>query len=326
MTGQLMLMLLVAPLLVGVALLWTMRAERRRQTLQNRLQSVAAIGRGDTGEPVIRVSLLRRTLAATGPGRLFQLPRRLWARLDPSFAACGYRVGIPHLVAVASIAAMLAIGFARNILGLHPTMGLLLAGAAAVGAPFAVLRLAQSRYRNKFLDIFPDALDVVGRAVKAGLPVNEAMNVASRDMADPVGSELRRALDEMRIGVEMVDALQRMADRVRVPDFRFLVVALTLQQKTGGALAETLANLSAVIRARKALRLKARALSAEAKASAAVLAALPFVVGVLMYFINRDLGSVLINDPRGRFMVGVAFLSLLTGLGTMSVMVRRALR
>jgi tight adherence protein B len=326
MTGQLILVLLTVPLLLGGALLWTARAERRRQGLQNRLQSVAAIGRGDTGEPVIRVSLLRRTLAAAGPGRLFLLPQRIWERLDPAFAACGYRVGIPHLVAAASIAAILAIGFARNILGLHPALGVLLALAAAIGAPFAVLRLAQSRYRNKFLDIFPDALDVVGRAVKAGLPVNEAMNVASRDMADPVGSELRRALDEMRIGVEMIDALQQMADRVRVPDFRFLVVALTLQQKTGGALAETLANLSAVIRARKALRLKARALSAEAKASAAVLAVLPFVVGALMYLLNRDLGSVLINDPRGRFMVGVAFLSLLIGLGTMSVIVRRALR
>jgi tight adherence protein B len=326
MTGQLMLMLLVTPLLVGVALVWTMRAERRRLSLQNRLQSVAAIGRGDTNEPVIRVSLLRRTLAAAGPSTLFHLPRRLWARFDPAFAACGYRVGIPHLVAVASITAILAIGFARNILGLHPATGLLLTGAAAVGAPFAVLRLAQSRYRNKFLDIFPDALDVVGRAVKAGLPVTEAMNVASRDMADPVGSELRHAIDQMRIGVEMVDALQQMADRVRVPDFRFLVVALTLQQKTGGALAETLANLSAVIRARKALRLKARALSAEAKASAAVLGALPFVVGALMYFLNRDLASVLLFDPRGRFMVGVAFLSLLIGLGTMSMIVRRALR
>ena len=104
------------------------------------------------------------------------------------------------------------------------------------------------------------------------------------------------------------------------------MVALTLQRKTGGSLAETLANLSSVIRARKALRLKARALSAEAKASAAVLAALPFVVGGLMYVMNRDLGRVLFVDPRGRFMVGVAFLSLVTGLGTMAAIVRRALR
>ncbi len=326
MTSQLILALLAAPVLLGAALVWTMRAGRRRQTIQTRLQAVAAIGRGDTGEPVIRVSLLRRTLAAAGPGTLFRLPRQLWARLDPAFAACGHRVGIPHLVAIAGIAAALAISFARNILGLHPAFGVLFAGAAAVGAPVALLRLAQSRYRTKFLDLFPDSLDIIGRAVKAGLPVNEAMSVAAHDMAEPVGSELRRALDQTRIGVEMIEALQQMADRVRVPDFRFLVVALTLQRKTGGALAETLANLSAVVRARKVLRLKARALSSEARASAAVLGVLPFVVGGLMYFLNRDLASVLIVDPRGRFMVGVAFLSLLVGLATMSMIVKRALR
>jgi tight adherence protein B len=130
----------------------------------------------------------------------------------------------------------------------------------------------------------------------------------------------------VQIGVHMNDALQETADRIRVADFRFLVVALILQQRTGGSLAETLANLSGVIRARKALRQKARALSAEAKASAAVLAILPFVVGGLMYVINRDLAMALIENPRGRFMVGVAFLSLVTGLTTMAVIVRRALR
>jgi len=124
----------------------------------------------------------------------------------------------------------------------------------------------------------------------------------------------------------MIDALQQTSNRVRVADFRFLVVALSMQQKTGGSLAETLANLSAVIRARKALRLKARALSAEAKASAAVLAVLPFVVGGAMYLMNGDLMLSLFVDPRGRLMVGVAFLSLVTGLTTMAVMVKRAVR
>jgi len=124
----------------------------------------------------------------------------------------------------------------------------------------------------------------------------------------------------------MNDALQETADRIRVADFRFLVVALVLQQRTGGSLAETLGNLSGVIRARKALRQKARALTAEAKASAAVLAILPFVVGGLMFVLNHDLAMTLLDNSRGRFMVGVAFLSLVTGLTTMAVIVRRALR
>jgi tight adherence protein B len=211
-------------------------------------------------------------------------------------------------------------------LDLNPILVMLLAGAAAALAPIVLLRIAQSRYQSRFLGVFPDALDLIRRGVRAGLPVNEALSVAGREIADPVGSELRRALDQMQIGVQMIDALQEISDRIRVADFRFLVVALALQSKTGGSLAETLVNLSGVIRARKALRLKARALSAEAKASAAVLAVLPFLVGGIMYLMNPDFVRILFVDPRGRFMVGVAFLSLVTGLTTMAVMIKRAVR
>jgi tight adherence protein B len=130
----------------------------------------------------------------------------------------------------------------------------------------------------------------------------------------------------MQIGAEPQDALQRVADRVRVADFRFYVVALTLQRRTGGGLAETLTNLSAVIRARKALRLKARALSSETRASAAVLAVLPFFVGGLLYVINPGLMSVLFSDPRGRFMLGVALFSIFAGIWVMGVIIRRSLR
>jgi tight adherence protein B len=325
MTNQLLFALIAAPVLLGVALIWTMRADRRQQAIRQRLQAVATIPQKEDAATVIRL-LLRRTLSQASPGALFSLPRRLWAQLDPAFAAAGHRIGVTHLAAASSIATALVIGFARGMLGFGPGLVFFLAAVAAVAAPAALLRLAQSRYRNRFLDVFPVALDLVGRAVRAGLPVTEAMAVAANEVADPVGSELRRTLDEARIGVEMVDALQQTADRIRVPDFRFLVVALALQQKTGGSLAETLANLSAVIRARKALRLKARALSAEAKASATVLAILPFVIGILMYVLNPDLASVLFVDPRGRFMIGVAFLSLATGLATMATIVKRALR
>jgi tight adherence protein B len=224
------------------------------------------------------------------------------------------------------IAAIIVFGFTSRILGLPLIYATLLGSLGAVVAPVFLLRIAQSRYRNHFLNVFPDVLDLVRRAVKAGLPVNEALASAGREIADPVGSELRRTLDQVQIGVPMIDALQQTSNRVRVADFRFLVVALSMQQKTGGSLAETLANLSAVIRARKALRLKARALSAEAKASAAVLAVLPFVVGGAMYLMNGDLMLSLFVDPRGRLMVGVAFLSLVTGLTTMAVMVKRAVR
>ena len=169
-----------------------------------------------------------------------------------------------------------------------------------------LLRFAQSRYQQKFLDIFPDALDLIVRAVRSGLPAPEAIELVTHEVRPPVATEFRQILDELHIGTEMDQALQRAADRIRVPDFRFFAVSLLLQRQTGGGIAETLSNLSGIIRQRKALRMKARALTAEAKASAAIIATTPFVAAVGLFLINRDLTSVLFIDPRGRFLLGIA--------------------
>jgi tight adherence protein B len=322
MTNQIILLLFALPVVTGLALLWAMRADSRRQFIQQRLHAIT-VGKADS---VVRLSLHRRVRRAASPTAVFQFQHKIRVWLDAAFESTGNRIGLLHLIIAGSIAAIIAIGFADRILALQSVLVMLLSGVAAAGTPVLLLRLAQSRYQSRFLDVFPDALDLVRRAVKAGLPVNEALAVAGREIADPVGSEFRRAFDQMQIGVQMNDALQQLSNRVRVADFRFLVVALALQGKTGGSLAETLANLSGVIRARKALRQKARGLSAEAKASAAVLAVLPFVVGGAMFVLNRDFIMTLFVDPRGRIMLGVAFLSLVTGLGTMAAIVKRALR
>jgi len=315
-----LVLLLLLPVLTGMMWLLVARSERRQQFVQQRLTKLPA--EDDSGSAPL--SLVRKLHRA--PLAIFQLPRKFAAMLSAAFEAAGNRIGLLHLLIAGLVSAIIVIAFAGRVLDLDPALVMPLGLMAAAAGPFVLLRLAQASFRKKFLEVFPDALDLIRRAVKAGLPVNEALAVAGREIADPVGSELRRIFDEVQIGVTMIDALQDTADRIRIADFRFLVVALALQQKTGGSLAETLANLSAVIRARKALRQKARALSAEAKVSAAVLAALPFIVGGLMFLLNHDLARPLFADPRGRFMVGIAFLSLLLGLTTMTVMVKRALR
>jgi Flp pilus assembly protein TadB len=205
-------------------------------------------------------------------------------------------------------------------------LAIALAGAAAAGAPALLLRFAQSRYQQKFLEIFPDALDLIVRAVRSGLPAPEAIELVTHEVRPPVATEFRQMLDELRIGTEMDEALQRAADRIRVPDFRFFAVSLVLQRQTGGGIAETLSGLSGIIRQRKALRMKARALTAEAQASAAIIATTPFVAGVGLFLINRDLISVLFIDPRGRFLLGIAVASLLTGLAAMHALIKRNLR
>lgn len=301
----------------GLLTVWSSRSERRRQFVQDRLR---ALTQGESSAEAPRQSLQRslRTLSV--------LPEKLRVRLDAALEATGNSIRLLHLPIASMIVAIIVVAFVSKILALNLALVWFFGLSAALVAPITLIRAAQVRYQRRFLDVFPDALDLVGRGVKVGLPVNEALAVAGAEIAHPVGHELRRALDQVQLGVQMIDALNETADRVRIADFRFMVVALALQQKTGGSLAETLGNLSDVIRARKALRLKARSLTAEAKVSAAVLALLPFVVSGAMWLMNRDLMHTLFFDPRGRFMVGVAFLSLLTGLTTMYVMVKRAVR
>jgi tight adherence protein B len=309
--------LLLLPVLAGLLFWWVSRNERRREFVRQRLHTLT---RRD--DEVIAPSLQRIKQATA----FLFLPQELRGRLDAEFEAAGNRIGPLHLAVAGLVAAVVVVAFTTRILGLNSALVFLLGFLALVIAPVVFLRIAQSRYRNRFLNVFPDALDLIRRGIQAGLPVNESLVIAAREIADPVGAELRRALAQVQIGVQTVEALQEAANRIRVPDFHFMVVALALQQKTGGSLAETLANLSGVIRARKALRLKARGLSAEAKMSAIVLAALPFFIGGAMWALNRDLAQLLIGDPRGRFMLGLAFLSLLTGLTTIFVLVRRAIR
>jgi tight adherence protein B len=319
--SQLVLSVLGAVLLLGLAAVAAMRADRRREIRQQRLRAAVAAGPSEE-EPALS---LRRPLSRAGM-RDFFLLSALWARLDAAFAAAGNWVGLPHLAVTGLAAAGATVLFTEQVMGFSPVLVVLLGGAAAVASPAVLLRLLQSRYQNKFLDPFPDALDLMCRAVRAGLPVVDAIEVAAREVPAPVGTELHRTIEEMRIGVDIDEALQHTADRIRVSDFRFFAVALKLQRRTGGGLAETLANLSNIIRRRKEIRLKARALTAESKASAAVLALLPFAVGGLLFFLNPSLMSVLIHDARGRFMLGMALLSLLIGVAVMSVIIRKSLR
>jgi tight adherence protein B len=317
MTNQLLLVLLTLSVLSGLVLLRVRRNERRRQFARKRLDAMTV----STIDTAPRLSLVRASSIAA-----FQLPSKFGARLDTAFEATGNRIGILHLLIAGCFAALIVIVFASGLLGLNPVLVMMFASVAAGAAPVLLLWLAQSSYQNWFLAVFPDALDLIARGVKAGLPVNEAVAVAGREIADPVGSELRRALEQVQIGAQIIDALQQVSERVRVSDFRFMIVALALQARTGGSLAETLTNLSGVIRARKALRLKARSLMAEAKISAIVLALLPFAVGGALYVMDRDMALMLWDDSRGRFILGLACISLLTGLSTMYVIVKRALR
>lgn len=303
-------------LLFGGTLLQALREARHKASLELRLRSLTTATRNThLVVPSVRRALPRRRTLPTG----------LLTRLDASLAATGNQIGLFHLVAVAILTAV-TIGFASTVTQIPPPLAIALSGAAAFGVPALLVRLAQNRHQRRFLEVFPDALDLIVRAVRAGLPVLEAIELTASEIDPPVGMEFRCMLGEIQIGVDIEDALQRAADRIRVSDFRFFVVSLVLQRQTGGGIAEILSGLSTIIRQRKALRAKARALTAEAMASTALVAAMPFVAGAGLFLINRDMMSVLFIDPRGRFMLGVAMGSLFLGIVVMKAIIRRNLR
>lgn len=302
-------------ILLGGMLLQRLHAERRNASIEAQLRALTAPG-ATADTPAISLRKPRSPRRA--------LPMVFSSRLEPALSAMGDRIGLAHLTATGILSAA-ALGLFAAVAELDATRFVALCSAGAAAGPAFLVRVLQSRYQRQFLDAFPDALDLIVRAVRAGLPVPEAMEVVSREIRPPVGAVFRRLLDELRIGTAMDEALQRAADRVRVSDFRFFVVSVLLQSQTGGGIAETLANLSTIIRQRKALRLKARALTAEAQASAAIVAATPLVAGVGLFLIDRELMRALLIDPRGRFLLELAAASLLSGIVSMKLLIKRNL-
>jgi tight adherence protein B len=315
-------MVLAASALLGAGLWAAVRIERHRERREQRLKTITMTAPVDE----LLGASLRRPLPRGGRLRaFFSVPAGLWAGLEAAFAAAGNRIGLPQLVLTGIVAAALT-GFVARFMGFNAVLVIGLSAVAAAAAARYLLRFVQLRYQRRFLDSFPDAIDLIVRAVKAGLPALDAIDLAAREVAAPVGTEFQKVLDDTRIGVAMADALNHAADRIRVPDFRFFVASIVLQRRTGGGLAETLVNLSTLIRQRRTLRLKARALTAESKASATLISIMPFVAGAGLYLVKPDMMSVLFVDHRGRLMLGVAIVSLLLGIATMSAIIRRTLR
>ena len=166
---------------------------------------------------------------------------------------------------------------------------LLALGAGVVigaGLPHMVVGQAINRRVNNFVTRFPDALELLVRGLRSGLPISETLSLVAVEVPGPVGEEFKLVTDRIRVGRTMEQALQETADRLDMAEFSFFCITLAIQRETGGNLAETLANLADVLRKRAQMKLKIRAMSSESKASAYIVGALPFIVFALIYWIN----------------------------------------
>jgi tight adherence protein B len=174
------------------------------------------------------------------------------------------------------------------------TVGLLI----GVALPHMVVSKLIARRIKQFNSKFPDAIELMVRGLRSGLPISETMQIVAEEIPDPVGIEFRMVSDKMKIGRTMDSALTETAERLGTPEFQFFVISLAIQRETGGNLAETLSNLADVLRKRAAMKLKIRAMSSESKASAYIIGALPFIVFGLIWWINGSYMQTFFTDER----------------------------
>ena len=167
-----------------------------------------------------------------------------------------------------------------------------------VGLPHWVVGKMVKRRVGQFTTRFPDAIELMVRGLRSGLPISETIGIVADELPEPVGSEFRSVSDKMRIGRTMDAALQETATRLGTPEFQFYVISLAIQRETGGNLAETLSNLADVLRKRSQMKLKIRAMSSESKASAWIVGSLPFIVFILIWFINGTYMQNFFVDQR----------------------------
>ena len=167
-----------------------------------------------------------------------------------------------------------------------------------IGLPHLVIGKMITRRLKAFNANFPDAIELMVRGLRSGLPITETLGIVSSEIKGPVGIEFRAVSDKMKIGLTMEAALQETADRLGTPEFQFFVITLAIQRETGGNLAETLSNLADVLRKRAQMKLKIRAMSSEAKASAMIVGALPFIVFIMVYMLNPNYMGGFFSDER----------------------------
>lgn len=227
-------------------------------------------------------------------------PRSFWM-------ICGIMAAMAASLAVATHQQPLIIALAVFVVGL--------------GLPRWVLGFLTARRKKKFTENFAPAIDVIVRSVKSGLPTNEALRIVAREAPNPVGSEFHNLVESTKVGVTMEQALKRMMESMPTPEVGFFAIVMTIQGKSGGNLSEALGNLASVLRDRKRLQGKIKAMSSEAKASAMIIGSLPPAVMTLVYVTTPGYISKLFTEKLGNLMLAACVIWMMTGIMVMRKMI-----
>jgi tight adherence protein B len=248
--------------------------------------------------------------------KLLPNPDKLRARL----ARTGHKINLGEY-ALMNLLAGTFLYLVFGFVGWSRVIAIPLSVMLGLGLPHFVTGFMGNRRIKKFLATFPEAIDTMCRGIRSGLPITESIAAVGREMPDPIGIEFHRISDGVRLGKTLEDAMWEVARRVDAPEFRFLIIAMAIQKETGGNLAETLGNLADLIRKRRQLRMKIKAMSSEAKASAMIIGSLPFVMFALLMVVNSEYIMVLFHSLKGRVLMGAGVFWMSVGWGAMLKMI-----
>jgi tight adherence protein B len=286
------------------------RAEKRKKALE---QSAGKSSR-------VVVSVNRREQVAQSLKEVEQRQKALnRLTLDDLIAQAGLDWSRRNFYVVSIIAGVgVAVGLFLIAGPLVAFMGLFI---GCFGLPRWVLSYLRRRRMNKFLIQFPNAIDVIVRGVRSGLPINDCLRGIASDAAEPVRGEFRRIAEALAVGVSAGDACTRLYERIPIPETNFFGIVIQVQQKAGGSLSEVLSNLSRVLRDRRKMKGKIDAMSMEAKASAAIIGSLPFLVTFLLWFFSPEYIELLWKTQYGKIGLVAGAMMMTTGILIMKKMI-----
>ena len=292
-----LILALILVLLGGAGITFALHENAQRKVRNRRLE---ALKERHGGGNVIETQLRKITAAHNAGGKI----ENGFAQLMPNSAVLRRRLEMTgrdwtigqYLTASGIVIAITWALLLMKGTGIVTTIFLGLIAGFLV--PHIVVSRLAKRRKDKFIIRFPDAIELLVRGLRSGLPISETMGVVASEVPDPVGSEFRAVSDRMKIGRTMEASLQETADKLQTAEFQFFVVSLAIQRETGGNLAETLGNLAEVLRKRMQMKLKINAMSSESKASAYIIGSLPFIVFGLIYYINPAYMGTFFTDQR----------------------------
>lgn len=302
--------------LEGTYLAWNAYKGPEAKRITRRLRAMSAGAHEDEDLSIVKKRLLAKS--PTLERLLLDIPRV--HQLDRLLQQSGLALNVAGFLGFTLLGILVGLILA-TFFGL-PLFAVIGAGVVAGVAPLLYVLNAKRKRLITFEQQLPDALDLMGRAMRAGHAFSGALKMVGDEMPEPVAGEFRITFDEINFGISLQDALQNIATRVPSADLRFFVIAVLIQRETGGNLSELLDNISALIRERLKLMGTIRVLSAEGRFSAWVLGILPFAVGAFIYLVSPKFMSMLWTDPVGLKMVWIMLLAMVVGIFWMRRIVR----